>query len=146
LYVQASLCIMAAESPAACSRRAARRNLVASAKDTHAMDSITRPSGAMRDRETRTLEQLLQECERDTARIIGQGAANRLATWRRYSGDEEALVRFVQRVLRGESRGNGWELDQRGGVSLERIVLDWLPDMFTEDDKEEARQTLGVST
>jgi hypothetical protein len=108
------------------------------------MDSITRPSGAMRDRETRTLEQLLQECERDTARIIGQGAANRLATWRRYSGDEEALVRFVQRVLRGESRGNGWELDQRGGLSLERIVLDWLPDLFTEEDREEAKQTLEV--
>ena len=93
---------------------------------------------------TQTLARLLEDCERDTAKIIGQGAANRLARWRQYCGDEQALVRFVQRVLGGESRVHGWELDQRGGLSLERIVLDHVPDLFAEEDKEQARQTLGL--
>ena len=108
------------------------------------MNCGSRPPGAMRDREARTLEELLSECERDTARIISQGAANRLATWRKYSGDEQTLVGFVQRILRGESRVNGWKLDRSDGLSLERIVLDGLPDLFTEDDKEQARLTLGL--
>ena len=106
------------------------------------MNCGSRRRGEMRDGEARTLEELLKECEADTARIISQGAANRLATWRQYSGNEQALVGFVQRVLRGESRVNGWKLDRSDGLSLERIVLDRLPDLFTEDDKEQARLTL----
>jgi len=98
----------------------------------------------MTDREARILEELLGECERDTARIIGKPAANRLAKWRQYRGDKQSLVRFVQRVLCGQSRVNGWRLDQRGGLSLERVVLDRLPDLFTEEDKGQARQTLGL--
>ena len=94
--------------------------------------------------ESRTLVQLMEECERDTARIVGQGAANRLARWRTYAEDEGALVEFVQRVIRRESRANGWQIDQRGGLSLERIVLNHLPDLFTEEDKQEARSTLEV--
>ena len=91
-----------------------------------------------------TLVQLLEQCESDTARIIGQGAANRLATWRRYTDDQDALVAFVQRVIHGERRANGWQLDQGGGLSLERIVLDRLPDLFAEEDKRQARETLGI--
>lgn len=94
--------------------------------------------------ESRTLVQLMGECEADTARIIGQGAANRLANWRTYIHDEEALIEFVRRVIRAESRANGWELDQRRGLSLERIVLDHVPHLFTEEDKQQARETLGI--
>ena len=108
------------------------------------MNCGSRPPGTTTDRDARTLEELLNECENDTARIIGQGAANRLAAWRQCSGNEQALVGFVQRVLRGERRLNGWKLDRSDGFSLERIVLDRLPDLFTEDDKEQARLTLGL--
>jgi hypothetical protein len=91
-----------------------------------------------------TLALLLEECENDTKEMIGQGAANRLARWRQYAHDEEALVAFVQRVIHGGSRANGWKLDQHGRLSLERIVLDRRPDLFTEEDKRQAKETLGI--
>jgi hypothetical protein len=91
-----------------------------------------------------TLASLLEECEKDTASTIGQPAANRLARWREYADDEQELVAFVQRIIRGESRTNGWELDRQGGLSLERIVLDRRPDLFTDEDRGQARETLGI--
>lgn len=87
---------------------------------------------------------LLARCEADTARLLGQGAANRLANWRQYADDQAELVAFVQRVLRGDSRLNGWELDRRGGLSLERIVIEYCPELFTQDDICEAKATLGI--
>ena len=90
------------------------------------------------------LQSLLERCETDTARLIGQGAANRLATWRQYRHDQSELIAFVQRVLRGEHRTNGWELDQKGGLSLERIVIEHCPNLFTQDDIREAKATLGI--
>ena len=99
---------------------------------------------AATDMESRTLRQLVEKCEEDTARIVGQGAANRLAKWRRYAEGEEALIEFVQRVIRGKKRSNGWLIDQKGGLSLERIVLDHVPELFTEEDKREERSTLGI--
>ena len=86
----------------------------------------------------------LRRCEADTARLLGGGAANRLANWQRYEGDRAALVAFVQRVLRAPHRRNGWELHQKGGRSLEQIVIDCGIPPFTEDDIKEARATLGV--
>lgn len=93
---------------------------------------------------SRTLVRLMGECEGDTARIVGQGAANRLAKWRMYIDDEGAVIEFVQRVIRGKNRANGWQIDQSGGLSLERIVIDHLPELFTEEDRREARRTLGI--
>ena len=90
------------------------------------------------------LQRLLERCEADTARLISQGAANRLANWRQYRHNQSELVAFVQRVLRGEHRAHGWELDQKGGLSLERIIIECCPDLFTQDDIREAKATLGI--
>jgi hypothetical protein len=65
-----------------------------------------------------------------------------LANWKNHSGDE--LVSFVRRVIRGPRRSNGWELQQKGGRSLEQIVIDCGTPTFTEDDIREARATLGI--
>lgn len=87
---------------------------------------------------------LLARCEADTARLLGQGAANRLANWRQYTDNQAELVAFIQRVLRGDSRSNGWELDKNSGLSLERIVIEHCPELFTQDDIREAKETLGI--
>jgi len=90
------------------------------------------------------LRRLLAHCEADTARLLGQGAANRLANWRQYADNQAELIAFVQRVLRGDSRSNGWELDKNGGLSLERIVIEHCPELFTRDDIREAKATIGI--
>ena len=90
------------------------------------------------------LRSLLECCEKDTARLLGQGAANRLANWRQCTDNQAELVAFVQRVLRGDSRSNGWELDKKGGLSLERIVIEHCSGLFTQDDIHEAKATLGI--
>jgi hypothetical protein len=89
------------------------------------------------------LTALLAQCESDTAELLGKAPANRLAKWRGYADDRDELVAFVRRVLRGDSRENGWELDQQGGLSLERIALAF-PDLFNDDDIAEAKRTLGI--
>ena len=50
----------------------------------------------------------------------------------------------VHRLPWGEHCANGTKLDRHGGLSLERIVLDHLPSLFTEPDREQAKRTLGV--
>jgi hypothetical protein len=85
----------------------------------------------------------LRICEADTARLLNPGAAVRLAGWRRYEDDPVELVAFVQRVLRGPHRANGWELHRKGGRSLEQIVIDFGSPPFTQDDIRTAKETLG---
>jgi hypothetical protein len=87
---------------------------------------------------------LLQNCEDDTRRILGHLAAGRLGNWKRHAKSEKAMVEYVQKLLWGEHCANGKKLDQQGGLSLERIVLDHVPDLFTEPDREQARRTLGI--
>lgn len=86
----------------------------------------------------------LQRCEADTARLLNEGAARRLANWQAYIGDHDELLRFVQRVIRGPRRSNGWDLERLGGRSLERIVIECGCPPFTEDDVRIARDTLGL--
>lgn len=86
----------------------------------------------------------LTRCESDTAHLLSRGAAARLSNWRRYEHNESELIAFVQRVLRGEQRRHGWELEKKGGRSLERIVIDCGAPAFTEDDDQIAKQTLGI--
>ena len=86
----------------------------------------------------------LSRCESDTARLLSKGAAIRLSNWRRYEHNQNELIAFVQRVLRGEQRTNGWELEQKGGRSLERIVIDCGTPPFTKDDIRIAKETLGI--
>ena len=86
----------------------------------------------------------LSRCELDTGRLLAKGAAVRLSKWRRYEHNESELIAFVQRVLRGEQRIHGWELEQKGGRSLERIVIDCGAPPFTADDIRIAKETLGI--
>jgi hypothetical protein len=75
--------------------------------------------------------------------LLNDGAAQRLAMWQRYEDDPHELVKFVQRVLRGPHRINGWELNLKGGRSLERIVIDCGSPIFTNEDIQLAQETLG---
>lgn len=86
----------------------------------------------------------LTRCESDTALLLNKGAASRLANWRRYEHNENELVAFIQRVIRGEQRIHGWELERKGGRSLERIVIDCGSPPFTEEDIQIAKGTLGI--
>jgi hypothetical protein len=86
----------------------------------------------------------LQRCETDTAMLIGQGAATRLANWHRYESRPNKLIGFVQRVIRGPGQDNGRKLHKKGGRSLEQIVIDCGSPPFTEDDIRIARRTLGL--
>jgi hypothetical protein len=87
---------------------------------------------------------LLQQCEDDTRRLLSPLAAQRLGNWRKYADSQVSLIEFVQRLLWGEHCANGRKLDKEGGLSLERIVLDRLPGLFSEADHEQARRTLGI--
>ena len=90
------------------------------------------------------LETLLQRCEDDTRRLLDPRAAERLGNWRRHTAPPEKLVEYIQRLLWGEHCDNGKKLDEQDGLSLERIVLDYVPELFTEADREQAKRTLGI--
>jgi hypothetical protein len=62
---------------------------------------------------------------------------------RNHADAQNGSIKFVQRLLRGPRRKNGWELKQKGGRSLEQIVIDCGHPPFTEDDVLVAKQTLG---
>jgi hypothetical protein len=88
------------------------------------------------------LSEQLAQCELHTRQAINDGAANRLANWRLYQTENE-LVQFVQRTIRNQNAmANGWELEQQGLTSLESIVISH-QDLFTEDDIQIAKNTLG---
>ena len=91
-----------------------------------------------------TLEQLLQKCEEDISRIVGSNAARRLGKWREYEGNYLRLIPFVQWRLRIEDKEIARKLDKEGGLSLERIALDYYPEFFNASDLQEARRALGV--
>ncbi len=90
------------------------------------------------------LIRLIQQCEHDTRRLLGYGAAGRLGNWRHHTQSLRSLVEYVEQLLWGEHCQNGRWLDQQGGVSLERIVLDHRPELFSEADRQQARRTLGI--
>ena len=87
---------------------------------------------------------LIQMCEHDTDRILGHLAAQRLGNWRRHIQSERSLIEYIEQLLWGEHCQNGKRLDEQGGLSLERIVLDHKPELFTESDHQQARRTLGI--
>ena len=90
------------------------------------------------------LVSLLQRCEDDTRRLLGHLAAQRLGNWRKHASSQTELTEYIQRLLWGEHCANGRKLDQQGGLSLERIVLDHMPHLFSEPDRDQARRTLGI--
>jgi hypothetical protein len=92
-----------------------------------------------------TLAELLAQCQDDTHRICGAGAAKRLGAWRKLQQIDAELISFIQRALRqSNGRGNGYRLHCARRLSLEAIVLNQLPELFTEDDRCIARETLGI--
>lgn len=91
-----------------------------------------------------SLVSLLERCENDTRRFLGSLADQRLGNWRKHASSQVALVEYIQRLLWGEPCANGRKLDQQGALSLERIVLDHLPKLFTDSDREQAKRTLGI--
>jgi len=42
------------------------------------------------------LLELMEQCQRDTQEVLGDGAAGRLAYWLDYRNDRERLVKFIQ--------------------------------------------------
>jgi len=89
---------------------------------------------------------LLERCEEDTRRLLGGIAAHRLGNWRRHVWtSQQALIEYVQQLLWGARCDNGRKLERQGGLSLERIVLDHCPDLFTDSDRQQAKRTLGMS-
>jgi hypothetical protein len=90
------------------------------------------------------LIKLIQTCEDDTRRLLGHLAAERLGNWQRHTRSERSLIEYVEQLLWGEHCQNGKRLDQQGGLSLERIVLDHRPESFSESDRQQARRTLGI--
>jgi hypothetical protein len=90
-----------------------------------------------------TLRTALEECEDDTRRLIGVGAAYRLAAWRKQRSESD-LIKYVRKLIRGKSGSNGHEIHRKGGLSLERIVLEKCPELFNDDDKAIAGATLGL--
>ena len=91
-----------------------------------------------------TLEQLLQRCEEDMERIVGGSAAKSLGKWREHQGNYLRLIPFVQWRLSAANKEAVRKLDREGGLSLERIALDYYPEFFNPSDLQEARRTLGI--
>ena len=91
-----------------------------------------------------TLEELLQKWEEDAAMILGPVEAKRLAKWREFEGNYPRLIPFVQWRLRSDNKQIARKLDEEGGLTLERIALDYYPEFFNAGDLEEARKTLRL--
>lgn len=91
-----------------------------------------------------TLEELLYKCEEDTERIIGSVEAKRIAKWREFEGNYLRVIPFVQWRLRVGNEEIATKMDHEGGLSLERIALDYYPEFFNGSDIQQARKNLGI--
>ncbi len=88
-----------------------------------------------------SIQQDFEKCINDTRSYINTGASNILIPWRNYS--IEQLTTSICRAIRiPNNQANGFLIHKNGGVSLEKIVLTY--DLFTENDKCIARNTLGL--
>jgi hypothetical protein len=86
----------------------------------------------------------MQQCEDDTRDIIGVRAAKRLAYWHQYETDLDRLVKFIHDRIHSDKSKNGWTLEQRQRLSLERIVAVHCRHLFSPSDARHARATLGL--
>ena len=91
------------------------------------------------------LIELMEQCQRDTREVLGEGAAGRLAYWLEYRNDRDRLVKFIQDRIHGDTWENGAKLHQRGKVSLERIVVDCGIESFQTSDIQRAQETLKMA-
>jgi hypothetical protein len=91
----------------------------------------------------RSLRSLLEQCEMDTRNLLSAAAASRLGNWRLHAKSDDELVRYIRERLKRTGE-NGWKLKRLNGLSLEEIVIEHRPDLFTEDDRWKAKQNLGI--
>ena len=91
-----------------------------------------------------TLEELLRKCEKDTERIIGAAEAKRIGKWREFEGNYLRIIPFVQWRLRVGNEEIATKLDREGGLSLERIALDYYPEFFNGGDIQQAKRNLAI--
>ena len=91
-----------------------------------------------------TLEELLHKCEEDTERIIGSAEAKRIGKWREFKGNYLRIIPFVQWRLRVGNEEIATKLDSEGGLSLERIALDYYPEFFNAGDIQQAKRNLAI--
>jgi hypothetical protein len=91
-----------------------------------------------------TLEELLHKCEEDTVRIIGSAEAKRVGKWREFEGNYLRIIPFVQWRLRVGNEEIATKLDSEGGLTLERIALDYYPEFFNAGDIQQAKRNLGI--
>lgn len=87
-----------------------------------------------------TLQELLAQCEDDARRLMGEGVALRIAEWRRYAENPAALTVFIRQKLH-RRKTFGAEIERRGGMSLERVIVT-LPALFEPHDVYEAQRIL----
>lgn len=91
-----------------------------------------------------TLEELLHQCQEDIERIMGPAEAKRMGKWREFEGNYLRLIPFVQWRLRVANEEFSQRLDKEGGLSLERIALDYYPEFFNPSDLQQAKKNLGI--
>jgi|SRR5690349_4094825 hypothetical protein len=91
------------------------------------------------------LLELMEQCQRDTQEVLGDGAAGRLAYWLDYRNDRERLVKFIQDRIHSDTWENGARLHRRGKMSLERIVVECGTVVFDSKDIERAQDTLKMA-
>lgn len=86
----------------------------------------------------------LERCESDTLRLLGPSYIKRMQQWRRYRDDPVRLAAFVRDCLHRTSV-TGWALHQKGGLTLEAIAIGFGAPLFTKQDVDHARETLGLA-
>lgn len=86
---------------------------------------------------------LMEQAETDTRRFLGPDIAARLSYWRQHASYSEGdLMRFLKEWLRRDQAGRVLAIERGGGISVEKIVLDYYPERFTEEEKKLARKAL----
>jgi hypothetical protein len=90
------------------------------------------------------LEELLYQVEEDTERIIGTAEAKRIGKWREFEGNYLRIIPFVQWRIRVGNEEVATKLDSEGGLSLERIALDYYPEFFNQGDIQQAKKNLRI--
>lgn len=89
-----------------------------------------------------SIEKMLENCEEDTHRFVGYGAATRMSDWRSCDSEKER-VKFIQSEIRKSNNSSiGFAVHLNGGTSLESIVLSY-PEMFTDEDYDIASSHIG---
>ena len=86
----------------------------------------------------------LERCENDTVRLLGPTSIKRMLHWRRHRDDPIKLAAFVRDCLHRTSV-TGWALHQKGGLTLEAIAISFGPPLFSKQDVDHARETLGLA-